>query len=67
MNVMWYPGVKIIQIQHDLHVNVQDGQTALYIASWKGHGPVVEILLQTEHTDISICKKVFPYMLILYA
>ena len=37
---------------------VQDGETALYIASWKGHGPVVELLLQTEHTDVSISMKV---------
>ena len=46
---------------------VQDGATALYIASLKGHGPVVELLLQTEHTDISICTKVSSYILILYA
>ena len=37
---------------------VQDGETALYIASWKGHGPVVELLLQTEHTDVNISMKV---------
>ena len=44
---------------------VQDGVTALYIASWTGHGPIVKLLLQTEHTDISICTKVSPYILVL--
>ena len=39
-------------------VYIQDDRTALYIASWKGHGPVVELLLQIEHTDVSISKKV---------
>ena len=38
---------------------VQDGQTALYIASQKGHGPVVELLLQTEHTDVNVSTKVW--------
>ena len=37
---------------------VQDGMTALYIASQEGHGPVVDLLLQTAHTDVSISKKV---------
>ena len=43
---------------------VQDGQTALYIASWKGHGPVVELLLQIEQTDVNISEKVWlsPYI-----
>ena len=45
---------------------VQGGATALYIASQGGHGPVVKLLLQTEHADISICEKVSPYILILY-
>ena len=36
----------------------QDGQTALHIASKEGHGPVVELLLQTEHTDVSISTEV---------
>ena len=37
---------------------VQDGQTALYIASRNGHGPVVRLLLQTEHTDVDFSQKV---------
>ena len=36
----------------------QNGQTALYIASKKGNGQVVELLLQIEYTDVTICKKV---------
>ena len=35
----------------------QDGMTALYIASMKGHGAVVQLLLQ-QHADVHICKKV---------
>ena len=38
---------------------VQDGLTALYIASWEGHGPVVELLLQTNLTDVNISEKVY--------
>ena len=34
----------------------QDGRTALYIASWKGHALVVKLLLQTEHTAVNIRK-----------
>ena len=37
----------------------QDGATPLYIASWKGHGAVVKLLLQ-QHAAVSICKKVMP-------
>ena len=42
----------------DVHVYIQDGQTALYMACKVGHGPVVELLLQTEHTDVNISRKV---------
>ena len=38
---------------------VQDGRTPLYIASQKGHGAVVKLLLHS-HADVSICKKVMP-------
>ena len=36
---------------------IQEGRTALYYASWKGHMAVVRLLLK-EKVDISICKKV---------
>ena len=36
---------------------LQDGRTPLYIASQKGHGAVVKLLLQ-QHADINECKKV---------
>ena len=38
-------------------IHVQDGATPLYIASWKGHGAVVKLLLD-HHADVSISKKV---------
>ena len=40
-----------------LLIHVQDGMTPLYIASWKGHGAVVKVLLQ-QHADVSISKTV---------
>ena len=36
---------------------VQDGMTALFIASWKDHVAIVQLLLQ-KRADVSICKKV---------
>ena len=65
LHCMSHPGVTSMQSEHDTHV--QDGMTALYVASWKGHGPVVKLLLQTELTDISICMKVSPCILIVCA
>jgi ankyrin repeat protein len=38
-------------------IHVQDGKTPLYIASQKGHGAVVKLLLE-QHSDVSICMKV---------
>ena len=40
-----------------IHVHVQDGRTALFIASWMGHGEIVQLLLQ-KHADPHISKKV---------
>ena len=42
-------------------ISVQDGQTALYLASKKGFGGVVELLLEKEQTDVSISTKVCMY------
>ena len=38
---------------------VQDGETALYIASSKSYRAAVELLLQMEHTDVDISTKVY--------
>ena len=38
-------------------IYLQDGQTPLYIASWKGHIAVVQLLLQM-FADVSISEKV---------
>ena len=46
-------------LYHDnvLLIHVQDGMTPLYIASRKGHGAVVKLLLE-QHADVSISKTV---------
>jgi len=44
-------------------LHVQDGQTALYIASWKGHDQIVELLLRRE-ADVNHQTKVRPLMLV---
>ena len=46
-------------LYHDnvLLIHVQDGATPLYIASEKGHGAVVKLLLE-QHADVNICKTV---------
>ena len=54
--------VNILQeeiLYHDnvVLIHVQDGETPLYIASWKGHGAVVKLLLE-QHADVNICKTV---------
>ena len=38
-------------------LHVQDGRTALYIASWKGHDRIVELLLKRE-ADVNHQKEV---------
>ena len=45
---------------------VQDGETALYIASRKRCRAVVELLLQMEHTDVDISTKVYYHYLRTY-
>ena len=46
----------------------QDGWTALYTASKRGHVAVVDLLLQMERTDVSISKKVghYPHIALLH-
>ena len=41
----------------DTCIYIQDDRTALYIASWIGHGAVIKLLLQ-HHADVNICMKV---------
>ena len=40
-------------------MHVQDGRTALYIASKNGHIAIVNFLLQAAEADIRICQKVY--------
>ena len=62
MNAVWYPGVTNTCIFYTCictcMIAAQDGQTALYIASKKGFGVIVELLLEKEHTDVSLGMKV---------
>ena len=41
-----------------IHIIIQDGRTALYLAINKGHGSIVKLLLEREHADVNISKKV---------
>ena len=55
-------GVNILHeefLYHDnmVLIHVQDGRTPLFIASWKGHGAVVKLLLE-HHADVSVSKTV---------
>ena len=45
-------------------LHVQDGKTALYIASWNGHDHIVELLLRRE-ANVNHQTKVRPLMLVL--
>ena len=49
------------ETEHVLIIHVQDGQTALYIASWRGHMEVMQLLLQ-KHADIRISKRVYHFL-----
>ena len=44
-------------------LHVQDGQTALYIASWKGYDHIVELLLKRE-ADVNHQKEVRPLLML---
>ena len=47
----------LITIKCIMFMYVQNGQTALLLACWKGHLPAVRLLLQ-KHANVSICSKV---------
>ena len=40
-------------------LHIQDGETALYIASKNGHVAIVNFLLQDIQADVRICQKVW--------
>ena len=49
--------VQSYNVLYSVCMYIQQGRTALYYASWKGHMSVVHLLLM-EKADSSICKKV---------
>ena len=53
---MWVE--QLPETDHVPIIFAQDGETALFIASWKGHMEVVQLLLQ-KHADVSISKTVY--------
>ena len=44
-------------------LHVQDGRTAIFVASWNGHDQIVELLLKKE-VDVNHQEKVRPLMLV---
>ena len=54
------------ETEHVLIIYVQDGMTAVYIASWKGHMEVVQLLLQ-QHADVKISKTVLVQHCIIFS
>ena len=53
---MWVEHLQ--ETEHVLIIHVQNGKTALYIASCEGHMEIVQLLLQ-KHADVSIFKTVY--------
>ena len=49
----------IILVYLRAFLHVQDGETALYIASKNGHVAIVNFLLQDIQADVRICQKVW--------
>ena len=49
----------IILVHLRVFLHVQDGETALYIASKNGHVAIVNFLLQDIQADVRICQKVW--------
>ena len=47
-------------VQCSVVCSLQDGDTAVNLASWKGHTAVVKLLIENG-ADISICDKVHTY------
>ena len=52
-------------IHHNHYIilySLQYGQTPVYLASWRGHVPVVKLLMKIG-ADIKICKEVYDFPL----
>ena len=62
---MWVEHLQ--KTEHVLIIHVQDGSTALYFASGKGHMKVVQLLLQQKHADVSISQMVYTHHVLMMA
>ena len=52
-----FPLCLLCTLLYSLHVYIQDGRTALYIASWNGHVAVVQLLIE-RGAEVDVCMKV---------
>ena len=57
-------GFMCIYMEDSVHyqrvfLHIQDGETALYIASKNGHVAIVNFLLQDIQADVRMCQKVW--------